>query len=86
MGLYGTRALPLRNPLPPAQLRPDLASGIVEQVKRRSALRPEPAAIDYRYQAFREHRRGRDELAVGRCVQVIGIARQRYRVGTFPSA
>jgi len=72
--------------LPSAQLVPDRASGAVEQVKRRSALRPKPTAIDHRYQAFCEGRRGRDELAVGRCVQVIRISGQRYRVGAFPSA
>jgi hypothetical protein len=69
-----------------AQFLPDRPAGNVEQVKRRSALRSEPAAIDYQYQAFREHRRGRDELAVRRCVQTVRMASQRYRVGTFPSA
>jgi hypothetical protein len=72
--------------LAPAQLIPDRAAGVVQQVKRLGFLRSKTAAIEYRYQAFREHRRGRNELAVGRCVQVIGISRQRYRVGTFSSA
>jgi hypothetical protein len=76
----------IRSLSPSAQLVPDRAAGVVEQVKRLGSLRSEPAAIDHRYQAFREYRRGRDKFAVGRCVQSIRIARQRYSVGTFSCA
>jgi hypothetical protein len=69
-----------------AQLCADCSAGVVQHIKRRSALRPEPAAIDYGYQAFRGYRRGTDEFAVGCCVQTIRISRQRYSVGAFSSA
>jgi hypothetical protein len=57
-----------------AQLVPD--SPARRQVKRLGSLRSEPAAIDYRYQAFRERRRCAHKLALRYLLQSLGIARQ----------
>ena len=72
--------------MPSAQLFPDRPAGVVDHVECLRPLRAESASIDCRHHALREYRRSHDELSVGRCVQAIPIVRQRYRVGTFPSA
>jgi hypothetical protein len=56
----------------PAQLVPDRAARVVEQVKRLGSLRSEPAAVDYRHQAFREYRRGRDSSRSGEACKRYG--------------
>jgi hypothetical protein len=63
-----------------ANLSPDLASGAVDHFECRGPLGSKAAGVDHRYQAFREYRRGRDEIAVGACCKSAAARSNRSKM------